>query len=150
MLQARLPLFYIPGIIISAIIGGLFPDIDWHTSKVGATVKPISRIINTLFGHRTLFHSPILYILIYIAFTHNCPTYYWLILPFVIGAGVHLFLDMFNRKGISLFYPHSKRYHFMSLKNNGVGEWAIRTALFLLTGITSLVLVLKILINIIS
>ena len=126
----RLPLLYIPGIIIAAVVGGVFPDIDWHTSQIGALIKPLAKVINVIFGHRTLFHSPILYILTYTILTQLYPQYYWLTFPFCIGAASHLMLDIFNKKGISLFYPYSKRYYIIGLDSAGTGEVIFRLIMY--------------------
>lgn len=121
----------LPVMAVSGVAGALFPDIDWQTSKIGSTVKPISRIINILFGHRTLFHSPILYILVYVFIMQRWPNAYWAIMPFVLGVASHLLLDMMNYKGISLFYPYQKRFHIISLKSNGWAEKWIRNGMLI-------------------
>lgn len=108
--------------ICTAIVGSLFPDIDLCTSKVGAKAKPVSFFISRTFGHRTLFHSPLLYAVIYLLLSHYFPGSYSWIFAFTLGAASHLLLDMCNFKGIPLLYPYSKHYHIASIKTGGRGE----------------------------
>ena len=109
----------------AAAASALFPDIDLCTSKVGYKTKPISFIISKLFGHRTLFHSPILYITLYLLGMKYFPQYDWVVQAFTAGVMSHLFLDMLNRKGIPIFYPISKRYHIATIKTGSRGETAV-------------------------
>lgn len=124
------PLYMIPLGLGLCVVGSLFPDIDWHTSKVGSAVKPVSRAINFLFGHRTLFHSPFILLLIYLAWNNYLPKQLWYFFMFAVGAASHLLLDMLNVKGIPLFYPYTKHFHLLSIKHNGFGETLIRKILF--------------------
>jgi len=82
------------------------PDIDYYKSKIGRRTWPFSSILNFIFGHRGMFHSlavPFVIFLIIYVFSVE--------LAFValIGYLSHLFLDCFNPKGISPFYPFSKK-----------------------------------------
>lgn len=110
------------GAIGVAIVGSLFPDIDTKTSRLGQKVKPISGIIGRMFKHRTLFHSPILYILMYMAAMHFLPNEKQITDCFMTGVISHLFLDMLNIKGIPLFYPFKRMYHLAGIKTGGAGE----------------------------
>jgi len=93
--------------ILGGLIGGIFPDIDNPSSHMGKLSAPVSTIIgsiNKLFGkiganHRGILHDPIVYIIgILLSY---------IFLPSLIGLFVgclsHLFLDMFNPKGIPFF-----------------------------------------------
>lgn len=111
--------------------GGLFPDIDWHTSKLGQIFSPLSKTINMIFGHRTLFHSPILYLLIWGIVALTVPAAKPCLYFFLLGVATHLALDLFNVKGIPLFYPCSKRFHVASFKTNGVGETVFQKGMLL-------------------
>lgn len=123
------PLYVIPIGMACCIVGSLFPDIDWQTSKIGQVIAPVSKIINMLFGHRTLFHSPLLLALLFVIVRYGFPDYAWFALLFLFGAASHLFLDMLNAKGIPLFYPYEKRFHILRLKQNGIAETMIRKIL---------------------
>lgn len=105
-----------------SIAGGLFPDIDLQTSTVGKNVKHLSRLINKLFGHRNLFHAPILYIAIHIALIIYFPDYTTYVTAWSVGVASHLFLDMLNPMGIPLFYPFSKRFRIARIRTSGEGE----------------------------
>ena len=111
-----------------SVIGGLFPDVDLCSSKAGSKAKPLSATINHLFGHRTLFHSPILYVSLYLLWTHFFPdTREWAI-AFIMGVASHILLDMLNKRGIPLFSPARKTYHLASIKTGSVEEVIFRVA----------------------
>lgn len=123
----------VAGTCTVATISSLIPDVDLCTSKMGHKTKPVSFVINKLFGHRTLFHSPILYIAIHFLMMKYLAGYEWMIAAFTIGIASHLFLDMLNRKGIPLFYPISKHYHLATIKCGGQGELVVRIILSLMS-----------------
>lgn len=124
------PLWMLPAGITCAAVGSLFPDVDWQTSQIGRRVKPISKVINFLFGHRSLFHAPILYLIIYFLVSTLKPQWQWLSIFFVAGAASHLLLDMMNVKGIPLFYPWTKHFWLAKMKNDGKAERIIRYGLY--------------------
>ena len=105
-----------------SIAGGLFPDIDLQTSTIGKNMRHISRLINKLFGHRNLFHAPILYIAIHIALITYFPAYKIYVTAWSVGVASHLLLDMLNPTGIPLFYPISKKYRLAKIRTSGEGE----------------------------
>ncbi|RBW69177.1 metal-dependent hydrolase [Bacillus taeanensis] len=98
---------------VSAVFGGLLPDICQPNSISGQKVKKLSKSINKQFGHRTITHS--------ILFT---AVIYWLIglltidsvktiqLGVITGIISHLLLDAFTTKGIQLLYPFKIRFRF--------------------------------------
>lgn len=43
----------------AGIVGSLIPDIDEPNSIVGKKVKPLSRPVKAIFGHRGIVHTPI-------------------------------------------------------------------------------------------
>jgi len=77
----------------------ILPDIDLHTSYIGKKVKIFSFTFEFMLGHRGIFHSLWVPILLYVVLAK-----FGLELA-VIGYLSHLLLDMFNRKGIKLFWP---------------------------------------------
>lgn len=89
--------------ILVVAIGASLPDIDMHKSKVGGLMKPVSRVINLLIGHRGLIHSMLMAFIFYFLF--------WLFFglnyagAIFIGYTSHLFLDSFTPKGIRPFWP---------------------------------------------
>lgn len=84
------------------LISGVIVDIDYPKSKVGRKFFFISKPVNFLFGHRSLFHS-LFFVLILSFFVFLIfGDYYKAVF---IGYSSHLFLDSFTRQGIMLFYP---------------------------------------------
>ncbi|AOR23522.1 metal-dependent hydrolase [Clostridium taeniosporum] len=94
-----------------SILGSLLPDIDHKSSYIGKKAKPVSRVINKLAGHRQLFHSPLLYLILYLVATYNIKDTYKLtfINGLFLGIGSHLVLDSLTVGGIPWFYPLSKK-----------------------------------------
>lgn len=124
------------GLLVAAF-GSLFPDIDCRNSMLGRLTRPVSTLIGQLFGHRTLFHSPLLYAALFLLFSQNKSHNIYGHL-FIIGAVSHLFLDMFNSKGIPLFYPCRKRFRLGHIKERSIGERAVYFLLFTLCVLTIL------------
>lgn len=116
-----------------SIIGGLFPDIDLPTSKVGSKVKILSVSLNECFGHRGLFHSPLLYILLYLMLAVAFHLNSYLVSAFMIGAVSHLFLDCFNKVGIPLLYPSKYRFSLGKIKTGSKYDLTIAVTLLIVT-----------------
>ena len=98
---------FIGGITLT-ILGSLFPDIDYPNSILGKRFKPISLLINKIFGHRKFFHSGILYfpihifLIIFCLLNKNNQAIYY-INSFFIGLYFHLFQDSFTTAKTPLF-----------------------------------------------
>ena len=116
------PIFFYPLIFGAAIIGSLTPDIDLRKSKAGQKAGPASTIIQTLWGHRTLFHAPLLYLGLYVVFIQSIGVAQSILFGFVAGAISHIFLDMLNAKGIPLLYPFGGHFHIAKIKNGSLTE----------------------------
>lgn len=94
--------------VMGGLLGGIFPDIDNPSSHIGQLSAPVSTIIgkvNKLCGkkganHRGILHDPFIYLIglvcVYFGFAP--------LLGFLLGCFSHIFLDMFNPKGIPLFF----------------------------------------------
>lgn len=108
--------------LCASVVGSLAPDIDLHASKAGHAAGAMSWVIQLLFGHRTLFHSPLLVLILYVALNQLFPAYHTYIIYFLVGMISHLVLDMCNKKGIPLLYPFPKRFHIASIKTGSAGE----------------------------
>lgn len=117
------------GVTAISAIGSLIPDVDLCTSKAGSKIKPVSFVIGKLFGHRTIFHSPILYIALYALLLRQMPQYRLAWVALIAGIASHLLLDMLNFKGIPLLYPYTKHYHLASIKAGSKGETVLRVLL---------------------
>lgn len=106
------------GICMSGgIIGGLLPDIDHPQSTIGRKKQITSHIVHSVTGHRGLTHYPIfllwLSFMLFIGYfalpmTHYVKTSYFLFfVGFIAGYISHIYIDLFNKKGIKLFAPVS-------------------------------------------
>lgn len=110
------------GVITISAAAALLPDIDTSTSKIGLRVRPVSLLINRLFGHRKLFHAPLLYLLIAAALYYSMPLK--LSLSIAGGIGSHLLLDSITRRGIPWLYPFRKEnIGFSPIRAGGVFDW---------------------------
>ncbi|MBN1035340.1 metal-dependent hydrolase [Clostridium botulinum] len=94
-----------------SILGSLLPDIDHKSSYIGKKAKPVSRVINKLAGHRKLFHSPLLYLILYLIVTYPVKDALQLIFinGLFLGIVSHLILDSCTIGGLPWFYPLSKK-----------------------------------------
>ena len=95
-------------IIFIAILltASVIPDIDSYKSKIGKKVKPLSFLINILLGHRGIFHS--LFLLILISLVVALVKIESAI-AFFAGYLSHLILDSLTLEGVMFFYPFSKK-----------------------------------------
>lgn len=113
----------------ASAVGSLIPDIDLPNSTIGKKVKPISIIINKMFGHRTITHAPIWIIplLILHKFMPNIAhglsantitLLQHTIVGYVAGFVCHLLGDMFTVGGIPLLYPFKRtRFHLTNIES---------------------------------
>lgn len=118
-------------LIAGASLGSLLPDIDNCQSAIGNKIKPVSFLTQILIGHRTVFHAPVLYIILYIMFTQTAPALIPIINGIAIGIASHLFLDMLNPAGIPLLWPISKRYRILSIRSGGLIDRLLAFVLWL-------------------
>lgn len=109
-----------PFVIAGAtVLGALLPDIDLQTSKIGRRLKPASVLIQHLVGHRTLFHAPIFYGLLYWFLCSQFPGQQVYFMAALLGIASHLLLDMLNPSGIPVLYPWKKRFRFAKIHTGG-------------------------------
>ena len=127
-----------PPEVLALVVGSLLPDIDTTTSGTGRFVKPLSRLIETKFGHRTLTHS--------LLFTLLFSAIWWPLSPslaaaFFWGILSHLLLDTLNVNGVPLLWPSRLMFWFwprrsMRIKYGSTGE----TSVALVCAVVALVL----------
>jgi inner membrane protein len=95
-------------IIMGALIGGIFPDIDNPDSSMGHLSKPLSTVIGSIsvltgktgMKHRGIFHDFAIYVMGFIlSFFLFQP-----LMGFFIGALSHLFLDAMNPAGVPVLF----------------------------------------------
>ncbi|MGK0451021.1 MAG: inner membrane protein [Neolewinella sp.] len=100
-----------PGLIITTILAATLADIDVPSSIWGRTFKPISKIINRKFGHRTITHSLLFLLVTWGMVKGLChlietetpyPTVY------LLAYTSHIIFDMMTVQGVPLFYPYNK------------------------------------------
>ena len=91
--------------IFFVCLSAVLPDIDIPKSKIGKKVKPLSWILNFLFGHRGIFHSLVLsfffFMLLILLFKNYIGA------AFFLGYSAHLFADGITIRGIKPLYPFS-------------------------------------------
>lgn len=131
---------------LGTVVGSLFPDVDTSTSKIGRKVKIISKIINNMFGHRGLFHCPLLIIGLFFLFkyifeTNTITEYSIAYVGFLFGMGIHLFCDMFTKGGIPILYPfYTTKFSLTKMKSGSKKEpialGVILGIVILITGIS--------------
>jgi inner membrane protein len=91
------------------MIFSLLPDIDTTKSTVGKLVWPIAKLINRKFGHRTITHSALFLLFIFLIlkalyyFDIIQNTDYYMIIEFATLS--HIILDMFTVSGVPFLYP---------------------------------------------
>lgn len=110
--------------VLGGLIGGIFPDIDNPSSYMGKLSAPISTIIgeiNELLGktganHRGILHDPTIYLIgIVLSYMFFPP-----LIGFFIGCLSHIFLDMFNPKGVPCLLLH--RISLGKFKSGEIGS----------------------------
>lgn len=117
------------------MVGSLLPDIDICTSKAGRTIAPASFLIQLFIGHRTLFHAPLLYILLYAAAAKLFPEHIFVAGAALIGVASHLLLDMLNPAGVPLLWPVPKKIHVARFQSGGIFDWLLCGILTVWAGI---------------
>lgn len=100
-------------LILGGLVGGIFPDIDNPSSYMGRLSTPVSSVIGLInkklgkvgANHRGILHDPIVYILgLVLSYFFFSP-----LLGFFVGCLSHIFLDMFNPKGVPCLFLHRIR-----------------------------------------
>ncbi|RQW22884.1 metal-dependent hydrolase [Bacillus sp. C1-1] len=110
------------GYYAAGLIGALIPDICHTHSKIGRRLPFLSKIVSTLFGHRTFTHSLLFLLLINLLFLYFFPEQEGLRLGFLIGMVSHYILDALTVRGIRLLYPATFRFRLARFRTGGVIE----------------------------
>lgn len=126
----------IPAIgILTAAAGSLAPDIDLARSSAGMKHKVVSKVASKVGGgHRGFFHTLAIPLISIILLSYIPTVLPYGVLSTLLGSLVfgwtfgyvmHLFADMFNGKGIPLFWPLMKgKVHILDIPSSGFGAWA--------------------------
>ncbi len=100
------------------MLGALLPDIDTTTAGAGRYVRPLSRWLETRYGHRTVTHSLLFAVLVSLPF--------WLLWPGVglalfLGIFSHLLLDTANVNGLPyLLWPVRHTFWFLPSRRSRI------------------------------
>lgn len=94
--------------ILAAPMGSYMPDIDLHRSKMGSRHKWISKMLTHRGITHTLLVPAILLLLQYWLMSIPIVLLPDLIFGFNVGWVVHIAADMFNKKGVPIFWPLTK------------------------------------------
>lgn len=92
--------------LAAVIFGSLFVDIDEDNSYIGRKAGFLSSVIEFLFGHRGIFHSLLMALLMFLGFYYF--GYFGLGIGFLIGYVSHLIADALTLEGVRIFYPFSR------------------------------------------
>lgn len=90
----------------------LLPDVDHTRSIVGKIFYPLAKWLSIKFGHRTITHSLLFYLITLLSVRGFELLYlghlnYTILVAYALAS--HLVFDMCTRQGIPLFYPFSTR-----------------------------------------
>ncbi|CAN7767463.1 metal-dependent hydrolase [Paenibacillus sp. LjRoot153] len=98
--------FHRPSKLIVAAISSVICDIDRNNSLVGRFIPILPKLIEGTVGKRTITHClPIMAALGLLIWT----SYPSLLIPFILGFGSHLVLDL-PTGNVALLYPFPKRF----------------------------------------
>lgn len=111
----------VPGVlfIAEAGLGALLPDIDQRNSTINKATKPVGVVVNTVAGHRTIFHNPVLYMALGMAAWLLVPQYMVYAVPLLVGIATHLLLDALNPSGIPVL---GFRLHLCNIHTGSSGD----------------------------
>ena len=123
-----------PVIMMGAgVVGALLPDICHGGSLIGRKMPLVSKIVNTLFGHRSFTHS-ILFLVLIAYLLNSFVPFEAVRVGLLVGMVSHLLLDMATRNGIKLLFPINLTVRFpLTVKTGGSAETVILGVLTLIS-----------------
>lgn len=87
------------------LFGSIFPDIDEQNSKINRWSGILGKVIAFFTTHRGIFHSPLLFITLFILLSYLWSSYYaW---GLIVGYFTHVLGDGITKMGVQPFYPFS-------------------------------------------
>lgn len=138
-------IFSSPYFLFFTALFAVLPDVDHIKSFIGKIFYPIAKYLNRKFGHRTITHSLIFYVILGLIISaieqitnhtsYITSIYYW-------SYGSHLIFDMVTKQGIPLFYPFKKNpcvipaNPYYRLKSSDVKTELMIFLMFLMLGFT--------------
>lgn len=125
---------YEPVLLVGAgVIGAIIPDICHGGSKIGRKFKALSKVINTLFGHRSFTHS-LLFLVLMGVLLNTFVANESIVLGILVGMASHYILDMATKNGIKLLYPLKITVRFpITTRTGSTVEHLVFAVLSLLT-----------------
>lgn len=103
--------------LFGLLLGVLIVDIDLKNSIIGRFF--LFRPLQLFFKHRGIIHSIFFGFILMILFSIFNLHFSF---AFFIGFISHLFLDLFNRRGILVFWPLTKKRFGFKVKSGGIIE----------------------------
>lgn len=120
-------------LVIAGAVGGLLPDICHGGSKIGRKMPILSKIINTIFGHRTFTHSLLFLLLAWLLLELLIPVDA-IKIGVLVGMVSHLILDAATKNGIKLLYPLQITVRLpITTRTGGAVEYIVLAVLTLIT-----------------
>ena len=111
-------------VIVEFGLGSLLPDIDQRNSTISKKVKPVGVVVNAVAGHRTIFHDPLLYLVLGLLAWKMLPAYMAHFISLLMGVATHLFLDALNPTGIPIL---SFRLRLRNIRTGSSGDLFLGT-----------------------
>lgn len=119
--------------IAAGAAGGLLPDICHSGSKIGRRFPAISKVVNTIFGHRTFTHS-LLFLALLAFILSKFVSNPSITMGLLVGVSTHLILDATTKQGIKLLYPAKIAIRFpITTRTGGKVEGILLLVLTLVT-----------------
>lgn len=117
----------------AGVVGALIPDICHGGSKIGKKLPLLSKIISTIFGHRSFTHS-LLFLFLIGVLLNTYVANESIVAGILVGMASHYVLDMATKNGIKLLYPLKVTVRFpLTTRTGGAVEDVVFVALSLLT-----------------
>ena len=111
-------------VIAECGLGSLLPDIDQRNSTISKKVKPVGVVASAVVGHRTIFHNPLLYLVLGLLAWKMIPAYMPHVISLLLGVVTHLFMDALNPSGIPVL---GFRLHLCNIHTGSSGDLFLGT-----------------------
>ena len=122
-----------PACLALALAGSLLPDVDHPKSWVGQRLRPLSRVVAGLFGHRGITHSALAVAACVWGLLHGgAPR--WIVAPLAVGALSHLAADLLTPAGLRLAWPMRRTWALPLCRSGSAMEPLVVALLLTLAG----------------
>jgi inner membrane protein len=117
----------------AGVIGSIIPDICHGGSKIGRSMPVLSKVINRLFGHRSITHS-LLFLMATAFLLRLMNVNDAITVGILVGMASHCILDMMTKNGIKLLFPLNFTFRFpVTVRTGGTAEYGFLAFLSLLS-----------------